>query len=185
MPYDRKEPARRREGLREQLWPGSGISIWHRLSNDGYATIPRLLPLVTHLIKHLATKGDPSSVYWELWARSHDEGIVSIINEKECAFASGYTGTRCVRTWREHIFQLIEMGFLRAERDGNQEYAHILIVNPLLVCAQLHSQGKTPPGWWTAFQRRAGEIGAVIPDPNAAAPNPNVVLDDSDSDDPF
>lgn len=165
MAPDKSGPARRRKVLRDALWPGSEGWIWHRSSNQGFTTIPRLLPLVLHLIRRLARKGDPSTVYMDLWARTYDEGIVSIDDEEECAYGSGYTGTRAVRTWREHMLNLVELGFILARRDGNREYGQVLILNPLGVSARLHAEGKLPEGWWTAFVRRASEIGAVIPPP--------------------
>src|SRR4051812_31213796 len=64
---------RRRRDLRERLWPGSAALIWDLNDVDGvvgFATVPRLLPLVLHLIKQLAggeKGGDPSPVYLDLW----------------------------------------------------------------------------------------------------------------------
>lgn len=158
---------RRRETLRDNIWPGSDEWIWD--INDpatiGFATVPRLLPLVCHLLKHLAENkaGDPSSVYTELWCRDYGQGIITISDEQDCAFASGYTGNRAVRTWRERMFALVELKFILAERDGNREYGQVLLLNPIEVCAQLRAEGRVPSEWWTAFVRRAGDIGAKIP----------------------
>jgi hypothetical protein len=159
------KPAQKREELRETLWPGSQNRVWSRRGNVGWTTIPRLLPLAMQLIRLLASKGDPSGVYMELWARSFDEGIVSITDESVCAYASGYTGTRAVRTWREHILTLAELGFIEYKPAGNREIGHILVLNPLLVCARLYHKKdrKIPEEWWTAFVTRANEVGTKIP----------------------
>lgn len=157
----------RREELRERLWPESANLIWSRKTNDGFITIPRLLPLVMRLIDSLSRKGAPSVVYLDLWTRSFDQGIVTVVDEETFAYSSGYSGTRAVRTWREHVQKLADLGFIKIKPQGNREIAHILILNPLQVCADLY-RGKphvVTDEWWTAFVHRAGEIGAIVPDP--------------------
>ena len=120
-----------------------------------------------HLIKRLSPKGDPSCVYFELWARAFDEGIITIGDESACAYASGYTGNRADRTWREHVFTLAELGFIKVKPRGNREIGHILLLNPLAVCAGHKADTNTdvPDEWWSAFLHRANEIGATIPKP--------------------
>jgi len=166
---------RRRSALRDQLWPGSSGKIWDMKDREavkGFASVPRLLPWVLHLIKHLAKEiagGDPSMSYLELWCRDFGQGIITISDEHECAFASGYSGKRAVRTWREHMFKLLEIGFILAEAVGNREYGYVLLLNPLAVCHRLHLEKKAPDGWWAAFVSRATAIGATIPPPLNAA----------------
>jgi hypothetical protein len=168
VPKDpRKKQAERRLALRNEFFPGSEDEVWTRHGTKGYATVPRLLPLVAALIKDLSKSGDPSSVYLELWSRVFDEGLVAIEREDECAFASGYTGTRAVRTWRERMDLLIDLGFIRVHASGNRRYANVLIVNPLLVVSGMRKRGKPriPDEWWAAFVQRASEISAEIPRP--------------------
>lgn len=156
--------AMKRKRLRDRLWPEADELVWDRLRNQGFATIPRLLPLVLVLIKTLAgSKGDPTRVYLELWSRVHDEGLVLDADDADCAFASGYTGSRAVRSWRERIFQLKEMGFIEIEPRGGNELGYILILNPLRVAARLAHEKKVTREWWNAFIGRASEIGAVVP----------------------
>lgn len=163
----RKNLSERRTELRESLWPGSEKLIWTRKLHDGYATIPRLLPLVAALAKHLAkgTDGDPSSVYYELWSRATDEGIVQLKDEQECAYAAGYSGTRALRTWRERMGTLEDLGLIKSQAAGNRAYANALLINPLLAAARLRTDKtrKVPDEWWTAFQSRVDEVGAEIP----------------------
>jgi hypothetical protein len=161
----RPTPAQRREALREKLWPGYESQIWSRKRHDGFVSVPRLIPLVLHIISHLSQRGDPSLVYLDLWSRSFDEGLVSIYDESECAYSAGYTGTRAVRTWREHMLQLVELGFIKTKPEGIREMAHVLLLNPLEVCAKLRTTrtSRIPDEWWTAFIHRAQEIGAEIP----------------------
>lgn len=158
--------------LRDELWPEAAGWIWDRTDRanvKGYATIPRLLPLVMILIDELAEKGegDARMAYLELWRRSRDNHIISLADEEDMAFASNCTNQkRAVRTWKDHIKALKRLGFILVESDGNREIGHILLLNPLAVAACLHSEGKTPSHWWSTFRRRAVEIGAKIP--NAA-----------------
>ena len=160
----KKTPAEKREELREGLWPGSEHMIWSRHRNDGYTSIPRVLPLILALIQQLCEKEDPSRVYFDLWARNWDEGIITITDDEEFAYSSGYTSNRAVRSWRERVWKLAELGFIKVQSSGNREIGHILILNPLLVCAQRRAENKSfPDGWWPAFLRRTQEIGAVIP----------------------
>jgi hypothetical protein len=161
----------KRRTLRDQLWPGSANWIWDINDRErvvGFATIPRLLPWVLHLIKMLnngGKKGEPSSAYLELWCRDFGQGLVTISDEQECAYASGYASTRALRTWRDHMFKLVEIGFIKTLKEGNREYGQVLLLNPLAVCAKLKQDRKAPEEWWTAFMRRATDIGAKIPPP--------------------
>ena len=159
-------PDKKRIQLRDQLWPGSSQWIWDFSDKEkvkGFATVPRLLPWVMHLIKHLSTGGDPSSAYLELWCRDFGQSIIEITDEQECAYAAGYASTRAVRTWREHMLKLVEMGFIRVQPSGNREYGQVLLLHPLAVCRRLHEEGKTPEGWWPAFVARATAISAEVP----------------------
>jgi hypothetical protein len=163
-------PDARRAKLRDQLWPGSEKWIWD--INDpvvvGFATMPRLIPLIMFLIKRLAGgkhAGDPSQVYLDLWSRDRGQGLVVIDDEDECSFSCGYTSGRALRTWRAHILKLQELGFILIKPKGNRECGHILLLDPLAVCARLHEEGKVQEDWWAAFVAGASAIGATIPPP--------------------
>lgn len=155
--------AQKRLTLRNQLWPGLEAQVWSRHDQQGFTTIPRLLPLVIHLINELAGKsGSPGYVYLELWCRAFDEGLITIKDELEHAYASGYTGTRALRTWRGHMLVLQELGFIRVKADGIREIGHVLLLNPILVCQELKTKGRVPEEWWTAFVQRANDIGVEL-----------------------
>jgi hypothetical protein len=157
--------------LRNRLWPDSASLIWDRKKKTtvGFTTIPRLLPLIMILIDHLKEKGegDARMAYLELWSRTRDAQIVSIKDEEDIAYASNCTRPkRAIRTWKDHMRVLKRLGFIMVASDGNREFGHILLLDPLAVAACLHNENRTPPGWWSAFTRRADEVGAKIPDPS-------------------
>jgi len=156
---------RRREDQRNELWPGSTEWIWDPSDeeNVGFATMSRLMPWIMVLIRHLAGKGkDPTGPYWEMWCRDMGQSIIQINDEQECAYASGYTSSRALRTWREHMHLLAELYFLKIERAGNREVGYVLLMNPLKVARWYHEQGKAPEGWWSSFSNRAREIKADV-----------------------
>lgn len=155
-------PAQRRERLRDSLWHNSARLVWHRQSSKGFTTIPRILPLVAALMAQLSPRGDPGRVYFDLWCRAFDEGMVTISDDEGCAYSSGYSGPRAVRTWREHIETLAQLGFVLVKQQGNREIAHVLLLHPLSVCSKLRAEGKINDAWWNAFVARCSEIGAEI-----------------------
>jgi hypothetical protein len=173
---------RKREGQRNELWPGSAAWIWDPYDEEntvGFATVSRLMPWILVLIRHLAGRGkDPSGIYWELWCRDMGQGIIQINDEQECAYASGYTSSRALRTWREHVQLLVELHFLKIERNGNREVGYVLLINPLAVARWYHEQNKAPDGWWASFSNRARDIKADVShalDPTATVRPPKAM----------
>ena len=176
-PSTSKRPRRRRrplsqsarlKKLRDEFWPDCDGLVWDRHKNEGFTTVPRLLSLILVLIKQLAGKrGDPSRAYLDLWLRARDEGFINVIEDEDFAYSSGYAGTRALRTWRERIFVLKEIGFIDIKPRGNTDIGYILLWNPLQVAVDLNVQGRVEEEWWNAFQGRATEIGATLPRPTA------------------
>lgn len=154
--------------LREQLWPGCEPEVWSRKTSKGFTTIPRILPLILHLItildktKHGA-KGNPSKVYLDLWCRAYDEGFLDVNDEDECAYSAGYTGSRAARTWKEHVKLLRDLGFVRTAKKGNREIGYILIVDPYWVAESLHEEKRVQEDWWNAFIARVHRTKAKLP----------------------
>lgn len=126
-----------------------------------------VLPLVNHLIRLLCKQknisGDPTAAYLDLWCRDWGQGIISVGDENDFAYSSGYASTRALRTWREHVALLSDLGFVRVKKVGNKEVGHVLLLNPLAVCVEHHAGRRVPEEWWSAFVRRAKEIGATLP----------------------
>jgi hypothetical protein len=148
---DKSGVAKRREEIRvqhfakEDLWTGEG--------EKGWFSVPRTLPLVLALLssKEISKKHDPSSVYLELLSRQRGEGVIEMGHETEHAFASGYVGSRAVRTWLERMKILEDNGFIRTLQVGNQRYKYVAIVHPTTAVQQLRNKKKVDENWWNAY----------------------------------
>jgi hypothetical protein len=119
------------------------------------------------LIDELKGKGrDTSRVYFDLWCRQIDDSFVDVNDEESFAYASGYsTPGRNVRSWRERIDILRDLGFVSVQPNGSRKYGYILLLHPHRIVSDLRAQGKVSDAWWGAFSKRASEIGAVLPSP--------------------
>jgi hypothetical protein len=168
--------ALRRAEIREDHWPGMSQWIWDPTSQklNGFVGVSRLMPWITTLIRHLSERGDPTGVYWEFWCRHMGQGIVEVKDEEECAFAAGYTSSRALRTWYEHVEMLSKCHFIDVKEVGRRKVGYVLLPNPLAVARwhyeqeqQKHEQKPKPipQGWWTSFKDRVREIGAEMPEP--------------------
>ena len=117
------------------------------------------MPLILGLLsqKELTKGRDVSRVYLELLARHMDGGVVEIGNEADHAYASGYTGTRAIRTWHERMQLLEHLGFIKTKQVGNQRFKLVLLVDPLIAVMQLDKNGRVPPEWWEAYSLRLME----------------------------
>lgn len=146
---------------REQLFPDSEGKVW-TLSRAGYNPIPRILPLLSHLFEG-KEEGNPTRVYFELWCRAYDAGFAEIRSEEEAAYASGYTGQRAVRTWRNHIAKLKKLGFIEIAPRGNLKNGFILLHDPFRVVARKMKKELIPQYWFAAFHARCLEVGTKLP----------------------
>lgn len=154
---------RRRLERRNGFWPEASQLIYNRKNESGFCTIPRTLAMVASAIRHMS-KQDPSRVYWDLWTRQRDDGFVEIEDPEEMAMISGLTGTRAVKSWREKLDELEKLGFIRIKGKGNQKYKFILLLHPHDVVHEIHKvdPGRLPSGWWSMFESRIQDIGAVL-----------------------
>ncbi len=159
--YDLKRLKRR-----DTLWPDAADVIWNRKDETGFITVPRTLPMIGTLIKYLGVRVDPSRAYWELWSRQRDDGFVEIDDPDELAQASGFHRgtTRRVRSLREALDRLAELGFIRLGAKGQRKYAFVLVLHPHDVIQRLrHEHPKSiPDWWWELFQLRTADIGAEL-----------------------
>jgi hypothetical protein len=158
----RKKIAQRQLDLRRRLWPHlTDGHLWQRTRHDGYATIPRTMPLIMSIMDDLANGQPVGPTYLELWCRAFDECFVTLSKPREMAFHSGFAGQRAERTWRGRMKILAALGFIDLQEGPSGPLSYALIYNPYLVIRRLYG---TNPGVRTdkfnALVERAGEIGA-------------------------
>jgi hypothetical protein len=119
------------------------------------------------LIEELADRDkgkDVSRVYFELWCRNFDEGLIEVTDEEAMAFASGFTApNRNVRTWKERIDVLQKLGFIQVVPVGSKKHGYIFLPDPHKVIKKLKAGGRVSQSWWGAYAKRALEIGHIIP----------------------
>ena len=146
------------------LWPDlKEEELWSRYLYDGFTTIPRTMPIIMNIIDQLSEGSKRTSItYLALWGQAFDEMYVSLQNAPELAFHAGFTGQRAVRTWRERIKVLSDLGFIRTAPGTAGTYSHAIIVNPHFVVRRLfaaNTPGLTVASF-NALAERAIEISA-------------------------
>jgi hypothetical protein len=165
--------------LREKLWPGvEDVHVWDRHNRDGFATVPRALPLMLSIMNRLGEKGQPlGPTYLELFCRLGDEAFLNLNRPQEMAFAAGFTGQRALYTWRERLATLRDLGFIDFKTGPSGEFSYGLFLNPYHVIRKHFEAGRVDDASWQALVFRAHEIGAndldeeLPPPPSAKKPN--------------
>jgi len=149
--------------LRDSKFRDAKKKAWNRHDEKGFTTIPRTLPLIATLIRHLTKRGDASRAYLDLWGRAlYDTGFIVINDEEEMADSCGYGGTRKVRTWRERVDVLVDLGLIEIAPKGKRKFGYIFIVHPHDVVQRLRRGKKVPDWWWSLFDTRIAEIRATL-----------------------
>lgn len=148
---------------REKLWPGvTNAQLWYRKEREGFATLPRLMPLIMDIMDDLAGKGTPvGQTYLEMWCRLHDEGFLVLNKHEEMAFHAGFSGQRAVRTWRERVKKLAELGFLDILPGPTGELSYALFLNPYHVLKKHYEAKRIQHAKWLALEVRASEVKAT------------------------
>lgn len=156
--------AKRHEEIKARFFADFADQTWDRRKEKGFCTIPRTLGLVMTLLNHLSKRQDLSRVYFELWCRAFDEGVVDVIDEESIAYASGYTTpTRNVRSWRERISTLEKLGFIKTRHVGSRKFRYILILHPHRVIETLRGEDRISEEWYSAYLNRMTDIGGEVP----------------------
>jgi len=149
--------------LRSQLWPELDESqLWKRTTAKGFTTIPRTMPHILDIMDDLAGKGTPvSKVYLSLWCRVFDEGMLEIKSYDDLAFEAGFSGQRAITTWKQRMYLLVELGFIRAEKGARGEFDYLLLLNPYPIIKLLYNDKKIQKQKYIALFARAQEVGAT------------------------
>jgi hypothetical protein len=75
-------------------------------------------------------------------------------NEGDHSYAAGYPGSRGVRTWKERMRLLENLGFIKVRKGGNQQFKFVLLVHPTIVVQKLRDKGKLDDHWWDSYRAR-------------------------------
>lgn len=160
--------------LRDTFWPDAATRIWDRNRNDGYATVPKTMPMLVRALDELS-KGKPlGATYFALWCATWDNGFVRLGRSSDLAYASGFTGPRGVRGWQERMKLLEAFGFVELRPSGDQKFGLAFLPNPNVVLLRLwaqkaqHKSGPLQPAGlaalqdatMSAFLERAIDVGA-------------------------
>jgi hypothetical protein len=166
---------RRQLETREKLWPGiDNDRLWYRRDRDGFASVPRTMPLLMNIMDDLSGKGFPvGQTYLEMWCRLFDECFLILNRPEEMATHAGFFGQRGVRTWRDRVRRLRALGFIDVKPGPVGEFSYALFWNPYHVARHHYQAGKVQEFKWNALVVRANEIGAtdidqIIEEPLAA-----------------
>lgn len=167
-----------REKIKDEFWTGE-IPWTGEKPEQGWFRAPRTLPLILMLLRNEKTthsKVDPTGVYLELLARHRDTGIVEMASEGEHSYAAGYSGSRGVRSWQERMRLLVDLGFIKFQKSGNQQYRYVLLVHPTIVVKQLYDDGRIDEAWWDTYRQRQIETKERTYDQLMAANAPHGVV---------
>ena len=173
---------------RGKLWPDLTESMLWSMDNEGWVAVPRLMPLMLSIMDDMAGKGFPvSRAYLELWSRMRvDESFVALNRPEEMALHAGFDGQRGVRTWKDRIHRLGELGFIGLKPGPMGDLSFAVVYNPYHVIKRAYLAKLVPENKWQSLMIRANEISVFdlddIDDQGQLIAAP--ADDDEDEDDP-
>jgi len=140
----------------EKLWEGDA-------DKPGWLLVPRAMPLILRIMDDLSNGKPVSAVYLDLWFRTFDnDAYVVTSKQQEMAFSAGFGGQRAVRTWKDRVKILADLGFVDVKAGPSGPISYVLIWNPYKVIKH-HYESKTPglqEAAYNALMERVIEIGA-------------------------
>lgn len=147
---------------RAKIWPDvTNLMLWDRNERDGFSTVPRTMPLIMNIMDGLSDKGFPvGQTYLELWCRLYDELFLTLNRPEEMAFYAGFTGQRAVRTWKDRVKRLADLGFINLKSGPLGDMSYAIFFNPYHVIKRAYLEGKVQEDKYRALVIRANEIGA-------------------------
>ncbi|MFM9976854.1 MAG: hypothetical protein ACKVOP_02250 [Sphingomonadaceae bacterium] len=147
---------------RAKIWPDvTNLMLWDRSERDGFSTVPRAMPLIMNIMDGLSDKGFPvGQTYLELWCRLYDELFLTLNRPEEMAFYAGFTGQRAVRTWKDRVKRLADLGFIDLKSGPLGDMSYAIFFNPYHVIKRAYLKGDVQEDKYRALVIRANEIGA-------------------------
>jgi hypothetical protein len=174
---------RRQLDARKKLWPElSKDELW-AMDNDGWVALPRLMPLMMSIMDDLSGKGFPvSRTYLELWTRIRiEENFIALNRPEEMAFHAGFEGQRALRTWKDRMNRLADLGFIGVKGGPLGDLSYAVIYNPYYVIKRAYLAKRFHENKWQALSIRANEVGAF--DLDDLDDKGQVIVDEDDDDD--
>jgi len=147
---------------RAKLWPDvTGDMLWERTEREGFVTMPRTMPLMMSIMDDLSGKGFPvGQTYLEMWSRLYDELFLTLNRPEEMAFHAGFSGQRALRTWKDRVDRLAELGFIGLKPGPLGDRSYAIFYNPYHVIKRAYQKKDVQEAKWQALVIRANEIGA-------------------------
>jgi hypothetical protein len=147
---------------RRKLWPDLKDDMLWSMDNEGWVALPRLMPLMLSIMDDLSGKGFPvGRTYLELWSRMRiEESFLALNRPEEMAFHAGFEGQRALRTWKDRMHRLANLGFIGVKPGPLGDLSYAVIYNPYHIIKRAYLTGKVHENKWQALVIRANEVGA-------------------------
>jgi hypothetical protein len=158
----KRDILQRQLDARKQLWPELDPRMLWSVANGGWVAMPRLMPLMISIMDDLSGKGFPvGRTYLELWSRMRiEEGFLTLNRPEEMAFHAGFEGQRALRTWRDRVQRLADLGFIGLKPGPLGDLSYVVFYNPYHVIKRAFQAGAVQERKWQALIIRANEISA-------------------------
>lgn len=156
-----RDIAKRQIEVRSKLWPELTTQMLWSIDNEGWAPLPRLMPLMMSIMDDLSGKGFPvSQTYLEMWSRLREEMFLTLNRPEEMAFHAGFDGQRALRTWKDRIQRLADLGFIGLKPGPMGDLSYAVFYNPYHVVKLAYLEGKVQERKWQSLVVRANEVTA-------------------------
>lgn len=159
--FRQRDILKRQIQARSRLWPDLEEQLLWGMDNEGWVAVPRLMPLMMSIMDDLSGKGFPvSRTYFEMWARLRDEQFLTLNRPEEMAFHTGFEGQRALRTWKDRVQRLSNLGFIGLQSGPLGDLSYAVFYNPYHVVKRAYLAGNVQDRKWQALIIRATEIKA-------------------------
>ncbi|MGD0905403.1 MAG: hypothetical protein ABR924_21120 [Terracidiphilus sp.] len=128
-----------------------------------------MMPIILRILAEKSVSGDMdlTRTYLGVWCDNYGQGIVEIADERLYAETAGLRGARGVRSWRDRMAKLSDLGFLHLHQGVSRNIGFVAILHPYPAVERLRRAGLVSDAWWGAFQQRLAQVGVVQPDSDA------------------
>ena len=155
----RRSILKRQLEARAKLWPKLEEQMLWNMDNEGWIAVPRLMPLIMSIMDDMSGKGHPvSRTYFEMWSRLREEQFLTLNRPEEMAFYAGFEGQRALRTWKDRVHRLADMGFIELQVGPVGDLSFAVFYNPYHVVKRAYLDGRVQERKWQALVIRANEI---------------------------